>query len=214
LNELGIINPTQIQSQVIPLLLVGNTVLVGQAQTGTGKTAAFGLSCNENQLTGLDVSQHTALYSLKCSDNELTCLNIKNVNINASQGLVLYVTGNPNLSCIEVDDSSSAAFYYYALLESHTSYSENCNYPAGCFTNSIEEYPSNLSIYPNPTNNLIQIDIENYNESFKANLYDFTGKLSETTNSTSLRLAEYPTGIHLLKVAYGNRVEQLKVVKE
>ena len=43
LNELGIINPTPIQAQVIPLLLKGNTDLVGQAQTGTGKTAAFGL---------------------------------------------------------------------------------------------------------------------------------------------------------------------------
>ena len=43
LNELGIINPTEIQAQVIPLLLAGNTDLVGQAQTGTGKTAAFGL---------------------------------------------------------------------------------------------------------------------------------------------------------------------------
>ena len=43
LNELGIINPTDIQKQVIPLLLDGNTDLVGQAQTGTGKTAAFGL---------------------------------------------------------------------------------------------------------------------------------------------------------------------------
>ena len=43
LNDLGIINPTDIQTQVIPLLLAGNTDLVGQAQTGTGKTAAFGL---------------------------------------------------------------------------------------------------------------------------------------------------------------------------
>ena len=43
LNDLGIINPTDIQKQVIPLLLDGNTDLVGQAQTGTGKTAAFGL---------------------------------------------------------------------------------------------------------------------------------------------------------------------------
>jgi ATP-dependent RNA helicase DeaD len=43
LNDLGIINPTEIQKQVIPLLLNGNTDLVGLAQTGTGKTAAFGL---------------------------------------------------------------------------------------------------------------------------------------------------------------------------
>ena len=43
LNDLGIVIPTEIQQQVIPLLLDGNTDLVGQAQTGTGKTAAFGL---------------------------------------------------------------------------------------------------------------------------------------------------------------------------
>ena len=43
LSELGIITPTDIQSQAIPLLLNNNTDLVGQAQTGTGKTAAYGL---------------------------------------------------------------------------------------------------------------------------------------------------------------------------
>lgn len=43
ISELNIIQPTEIQSQVIPLLLKGNTDLVAQAQTGTGKTAAFGL---------------------------------------------------------------------------------------------------------------------------------------------------------------------------
>lgn len=43
LNELNIINPTEIQNEVIPLLVKADTDLVGQAQTGTGKTAAYGL---------------------------------------------------------------------------------------------------------------------------------------------------------------------------
>lgn len=43
LVDLNIINPTEIQQQVIPLLLDGKTDLVGQANTGTGKTAAYGL---------------------------------------------------------------------------------------------------------------------------------------------------------------------------
>jgi ATP-dependent RNA helicase DeaD len=43
LNDLNIINPTEIQRQVIPLLLEGKTDLIGQANTGTGKTAAYGL---------------------------------------------------------------------------------------------------------------------------------------------------------------------------
>jgi ATP-dependent RNA helicase DeaD len=42
LGELGYTEPTPIQEQAIPELLAGHDV-IGQAQTGTGKTAAFGL---------------------------------------------------------------------------------------------------------------------------------------------------------------------------
>jgi ATP-dependent RNA helicase DeaD len=42
LDELGFDEPTPIQEQAIPELLAGHDV-IGQAQTGTGKTAAFGL---------------------------------------------------------------------------------------------------------------------------------------------------------------------------
>jgi ATP-dependent RNA helicase DeaD len=42
LDELGYDEPTAIQAQAIPELLGGHDV-IGQAQTGTGKTAAFGL---------------------------------------------------------------------------------------------------------------------------------------------------------------------------
>lgn len=43
LSELNIVTPTDIQAEVIPILLGSITDLVGQAQTGTGKTAAYGL---------------------------------------------------------------------------------------------------------------------------------------------------------------------------
>ena len=43
LNELGIVNPTEIQEETIPELLNKNTDFIGQAPTGTGKTAAYGL---------------------------------------------------------------------------------------------------------------------------------------------------------------------------
>ncbi|MDP7525286.1 MAG: DEAD/DEAH box helicase, partial [Dehalococcoidales bacterium] len=46
-SDLGYINPTPIQTKVIPLMLDGNDV-VGQAQTGTGKTAAFVLPILQN----------------------------------------------------------------------------------------------------------------------------------------------------------------------
>lgn len=52
LEEVGYETPTPIQAQTIPLLLDGRDVL-GQAQTGTGKTAAFALPV----LSNLDLSR-------------------------------------------------------------------------------------------------------------------------------------------------------------
>lgn len=42
-TELGFVTPTPVQQQTIPFLLENTTDLVALAQTGTGKTAAFGL---------------------------------------------------------------------------------------------------------------------------------------------------------------------------
>jgi ATP-dependent RNA helicase DeaD len=52
LDDVGYETPSPIQAQTIPLLLAGRDVL-GQAQTGTGKTAAFALPI----LTSLDLKQ-------------------------------------------------------------------------------------------------------------------------------------------------------------
>ncbi len=43
LDELGIRTPTEVQTRSIPFLLKSGADFVAQAQTGTGKTAAFGL---------------------------------------------------------------------------------------------------------------------------------------------------------------------------
>ena len=45
--ERGYETPTPIQAQVIPVMLAGQDV-IGQAQTGTGKTAAFALPMLHN----------------------------------------------------------------------------------------------------------------------------------------------------------------------
>jgi ATP-dependent RNA helicase DeaD len=60
LQHLGYESPTPIQEQAIPELLQGHDV-IGQAQTGTGKTAAFGLPLLEYIDTGLDEVQALVL---------------------------------------------------------------------------------------------------------------------------------------------------------
>lgn len=43
LEEMNITIPTEIQEKAIPFLIEKGTDFIGQAQTGTGKTAAYGL---------------------------------------------------------------------------------------------------------------------------------------------------------------------------
>lgn len=67
LNELGITTPTPIQAEAIPLLLNNKTDLVAQAQTGTGKTAAYGLPL----LQSIDAKQKVIQGLILCPTREL-----------------------------------------------------------------------------------------------------------------------------------------------
>lgn len=66
LKDIGYETPTPIQAKTIPLLLSGTDVL-GQAQTGTGKTAAFALPI----LSNLDLKQKNPQALVLCPTREL-----------------------------------------------------------------------------------------------------------------------------------------------
>jgi ATP-dependent RNA helicase DeaD len=72
-NALGFKHPTPIQEQAIPVLLSGTKDLVGLAQTGTGKTAAFGLPL----LQLVDAAQRYPQALVVCPTREL-CIQIVN----------------------------------------------------------------------------------------------------------------------------------------
>jgi ATP-dependent RNA helicase DeaD len=57
LEKKGFEEPTKIQEKIIPLFLKGDYDIVGQAQTGTGKTAAFGLPLIEKITKKIKVPQ-------------------------------------------------------------------------------------------------------------------------------------------------------------
>jgi ATP-dependent RNA helicase DeaD len=72
-DELGFKNPTPIQEKSIPVLLSGTKDFVGLAQTGTGKTAAFGLPL----LHLIDAAKRSPQALVVCPTREL-CLQIVN----------------------------------------------------------------------------------------------------------------------------------------
>lgn len=67
LEGLSIHKPTEIQERVLPILLTRKTDIVGQAQTGTGKTVAFGLPL----LHSIDLSKKEVQGLILCPTREL-----------------------------------------------------------------------------------------------------------------------------------------------
>lgn len=72
IKEIGFEKPTEIQEQAIPFLLQENRDLIGLAQTGTGKTAAFGLPL----ISQLDFEKNVPQALVICPTREL-CLQIE-----------------------------------------------------------------------------------------------------------------------------------------
>lgn len=66
LAEMKFTNPTPIQAEAIPVVMTGKD-MVGQAQTGTGKTAAFAIPIIER----IDISNRTIQAAIICPTREL-----------------------------------------------------------------------------------------------------------------------------------------------
>ena len=99
-------------------------------------TALIHLGCYNNIITSLDLSNNSALTELYCVTNNLTSLDLRNGN--NTNITTLWTSGNPNLTCISVDDpvysdtnwlnSTSVAFSF----DGGHYFSSNCSLVYGC----------------------------------------------------------------------------------
>ena len=111
----------------------------------TQNTALVALHLGNNQLSSLDVTQNTALVSFECSNNQLTCLNVKNGNNTALFELEFAI--NPNLTCIEVDDVAYSTTNWTVAngsIDPQTSFSTSCANPCALGLNELSNTPKQL----------------------------------------------------------------------
>ena len=71
-----------------------------------------------------------------------------------------------------------------------------------------------ISLYPNPNKENITISLQNFNGNIQYEVYDLVANRLQSTNETTISLRDYAKGIYILKVAYGDRVEEVKIIKE
>ncbi|MGN0032632.1 MAG: DEAD/DEAH box helicase [Candidatus Limimorpha sp.] len=103
IDELGFKEPMPIQAEVLPILLNQRTDLVGLAQTGTGKTAAFGLPLLQN----IDASRRCVQALVLCPTREL-CMQI-------TKDLLSYAKYMPEMMIVPVYGGASIEQQFKAL---------------------------------------------------------------------------------------------------
>ena len=103
IDELGFKEPMPIQAEALPILLSQRTDLVGLAQTGTGKTAAFGLPLLQN----IDPKSRSVQALILCPTREL-CIQI-------TKDLLSYAKYIPEIMIVPVYGGASIEQQFKSL---------------------------------------------------------------------------------------------------
>ncbi len=174
------------------------------------------LMCFDNQIPSLDVTNNAALNTLMCGNNLLTFLNISNnlnLVIHACRGSGLDISFMPSLYEVCVWEIP----FPVADVELDTTGSPNVYFTTDCSITdlSIPEEKRTIDIYPNPSDDIINIEIENIKNA-AIEIYNVSGTLvlSKALDSKveKFDISDFPKGIYLVKVRQEDVIYIEKVV--
>ena len=76
------------------------------------------------------------------------------------------------------------------------------------------ESDNELSVYPNPAQNLLNISLKNFNGNVAVKIFDLMGSLVLSSSKSEINVESFPKGIYLVKVTYGNQTKIIKIIKD
>lgn len=147
------------------------------------------LLVGNNLISELDLSDNHELIALSCYQNNLTSLNVKNGNNVNMPGSSFYIQDNPDLFCVEVDDTDWST-QHWTNKDLWTNYSENCN-----MSTSDQEFLQ-LRIYPNPVKSVL-----NFSERCtQVEIYSLEGKkVMQARDIEKINTELLASGIYIVK---------------
>lgn len=205
-NQLTSLNITQ-NTMLIYLYCFNNQLASLDVSQNTALTHLF---CFNNQLTSLDLTLNTVFTDLLCFGNQLNSLNVKNGNnINFNQ---FNATLNPNLTCIEVDDTTYSTTNW-TNIDATSTFVNNQAECAALITNDF--VLDNITIYPNPTSDLLHINLKNTGN---YSIYNIKGQLLKIgtfdVGDTTLDISDLSVGLYLIKTTTEGNTSLNKILKK
>jgi hypothetical protein len=179
----------------------------------TQNTNLIELYCYSNLLSSLDMSQNTILRDLRCENNQLTSLNLKSGNNGHLFSLRFSARYNPNLTCIQVDDSIYSANNWLRI-DTTTTFSTSCSWD---IVNHLNK-DVNLTAYPNPSTKNITLDFGKTYQEVNVKVINSIGQIIlnrnlQNSSRTILKL-KGAAGVYFVNLQTEEGTEILKIIKE
>jgi hypothetical protein len=198
--------PTANISSVADLVVINKTIsdLTG-LEDFTDLTI---LSCDNNQLTSIDLSNNTALEYLFCANNQLTSLDVRNGN--NTNFAFFYSNNNSNLTCIYVDDADYSNANW-TNIDPNSTFVEN---EAECDALSIGDNALELDvfIYPNPTDDYLFI--EGNKNPVSISIYNLLGaEVIAKSAGDKINVSELSKGVYIIRISDGINQTDKKFIK-
>jgi hypothetical protein len=209
--------------------IVTTTLTIDSAITGIDIQQA---ACDFVWIDGItyNTSDSTSSFTLSSSSG---CDSIVTLNLTINP-IVTTIVQNGN--DIEASATNGAAPYYYDWSTGETTaiitpsanglYSVVVSDADSCFsdtaiflvefvnTTGIENWNNSVSIYPNPTSDILTISSGNYSGLINTNIYDLFGRKIMTTNEKEVSLKAFADGVYILELTAGKNSYTTRIIKE
>lgn len=222
-NNTSLISLDCIKNQLINLDLSNNTALTHVichdnqlvSIDVSNITTLVKLDCRNNQLSSLDISMNTALEGLNCCENYLNSLDISNntlLGVGEEDWQLIYICDNPTLSEVCVWTMPFPPANVKILYQG----SPNVYFTTECTTGIEESSVSGLSIYPNPANSLITIELDQTDQ-YIIEIVSLSGQLISSTQmegtSHQIDLSSFQKGAYFITIRSKDFMTTRKIIK-
>jgi len=151
------------------------------------------------------------LFIFKCASNQLTSLDLRNGTNSSVPNANFIFAGNPNLTCINVDNATYSTNTWTSFLDPQMFFSENCSL-------GINEFDTtDFKVYPVPASNYISID-SNLIKLENIKLYNLNGKLISSINylgnnkNHKIDVSSFAKGMYILQIETDNKMIHKKII--
>ena len=182
-------------------------------QSALHTPSSFGATINHGGLMASDVSNTFHTYAMEWTEDKIifsldslvfytyspSSQNMSNWPFIEDQYILLNIAIEPT---IDPNFTQSPMVIDYVRI-----------YQQGSATGAIQEAPSNLKVYPNPSDDIIRIKNFENQQNLSVHLFDLDGQLLLSTTQPELSMRPFSKGTYIVKVSSAFSSEEFKVVK-